>query len=90
MQLRLYSGEKYTAPEEVFPGQLCAVTGLSGTFAGQGLGAGPAGDPPVTEPVMTYRVALPKNCDPVQALQKLRQLEEEDPQLHVLWDNNTI
>ena len=89
VQLRLYSGEKYTAPEEVFPGQLCAVTGLSGTFAGQGLGAEPAGDPPVTEPVMTYRVALPKNCDPVQALQKLRQLEEEDPQLHVLWDNNT-
>ena len=89
VQLRLYSGDKFTAPEEVFPGQLCAVTGLSSTFAGQGLGAEPASDAPVTEPVMTYRVDLPKGCDPVQALQKLKLLEEEDPQLHVLWDGNT-
>ena len=87
VHLRLYSGDKFTAPEEVFPGQLCAVTGLSATYAGQGLGAASAGQSPVIEPVMTYRIDLPKGCDPVQALQQLRLLEEEDPQLHILWDD---
>ena len=87
VQLRLYSGDKFTAPEEVFPGQICAVTGLAATYAGQGLGAERAAGTPVMEPVMTYRVNLPKGCDPTQALQKLRQLEEEDPQLHILWDD---
>ena len=86
VQLRLYSGDKFTAPEEVFPGQLIAVTGLSATRAGQGLGGESTGQAPVCQPVMTYRIVLPKNCDPVPALQKLRQLEEEDPQLHILWD----
>ena len=85
-QLRLYSGEKFTAPEEVFPGQLCAVTGLSATYAGQGLGTEFSADAPILEPVMTYRVQLPHGCDTTVALEKLRQLEEEDPQLHVLWD----
>ena len=87
IQLRLYSGDKFTAPEEVFPGQLVAVTGLSTTYAGQGLGYESAGQTPQSQPVMTYRVGLPKGCDPVPALQKLRQLEEEDPQLHILWDD---
>ena len=87
VQLRLYSGDKFTAPEEVFPGQLCAVTGLSATFIGQGLGTEPAGCPPVMEPVMTYRIDLPKGADPMVALQKLRLLEEEDPQLHIVWDS---
>ena len=87
IQLRLYSGDKFTAAEEVFPGQLCAVTGLTSTWAGQGLGADSAADSPIMEPVMTYRVGLPKSCDPATALQKLRQLEEEDPQLHILWDD---
>ena len=87
VQLRLYSGDKFTAPEVVLPGQLCAVTGLSATFAGQGFGFEEAGANPVLEPVMTYRVALPKGCDPVTTLPKLRQLEEEDPQLHLLWDD---
>jgi len=86
VQLRLYSGDKFTAPEEVFPGQLCAITGLSGTYAGQGLGAESIASAPVLEPVMTYRVNLPKGCDPMTFLPKLRQLEEEDPQLHILWD----
>ena len=90
VQLRLYSGEKFTAAEEVTAGMLCAVTGLSGTFAGQGLGMEPAGTPPVLEPVMTYRVELPKGCDPSTVLPKLRQLEEEDPQLHILWDQGQI
>ncbi len=85
VQLRLYSGDKFTAPEAVEAGQLCAVTGLSGTWAGQGLGDASDGAPPVLEPVMTYRIGLPKGCDPMTALPKLRQLEEEDPMLRILW-----
>jgi len=88
VQLRLYSGEKFTTPEEVLSGQLVAVTGLSATFAGQGLGAEPGALAPVLEPVMTYRVELPKGCDPLTFLPKIRLLEEEDPQLHVLWDDH--
>ncbi len=90
VQLRLYSGDKFTAPEEVSAGQLAAITGLSATYVGQSLGAEPEGQPPVLEPVMTYRVNLPKCCDPAQALPKLRQLEEEDPQLHLLWEDGQI
>ena len=89
VQLRLYSGEKFTAPERVTAGQVCAVTGLSGTYIGQALGAEATGKAPAMEPVMTYRVVLPKGCDPVPALAKLRQLEEEDPQLHLGWDDRT-
>ncbi len=90
VQLRLYSGDKFTAPEVVEAGTLCAVTGLSGTFAGQGLGFAAQSSPPILEPVMTYRVNLPKGCDPLTVLPKLRQLEEEDPQLHILWDKQNI
>ena len=87
IQLRLYSGEKFTAVEEVSSGSLCAVTGLTQTRIGQGLGAETAAGAPVLEPVMTYRVNLPKGADPAVVLPKLRQLEEEDPQLHILWDD---
>jgi len=90
VQLRLYSGEKFTAPEEVSAGQLAAVTGLTGTFVGQSLGAEPEGLTPVLEPVMTYRVGLPKGSDPAAVLPKLRQLEEEDPQLRLLWEDGQI
>ena len=86
LQLRLYSGEKFTAVEEVYPGQICAVTGLSATFSGQGLGCQAGAEAPVLEPVMTYRINLPAGTDPATVLPKLRQLEEEDPQLHILWD----
>ncbi|MGM9578921.1 MAG: GTP-binding protein, partial [Evtepia sp.] len=89
-QLRRYSAEKFTSPEEVPAGCLAAVTGLTETFAGQALGAEPAGKPYALEPVMTYRVNLPKGCDPALTLPKLRQLEEEDPQLHLLWENGQI
>ena len=85
VQLRLYSADKFTAVETVLPGQLCAVTGLTSTFAGQGLGVQAGASRPILEPVMTYRIELPKGVDPVTALGKLRQLEEEDPQLHILW-----
>ena len=86
VQLRRYSGDKFTPIERAVTGQLVAVTGLTGTWAGQGLGIEEAALPPELEPVMTYRVALPTGTDPVTALQKLRLLEEEDPQLHILWD----
>ncbi len=86
-QIRLYSGDKFTTPESVSPGQLCAVTGLSQTFAGQGLGQQAATEAPLLAPVMTYRLNLPADCDPLIAMPKLRQLEEEDPQLHLIWDD---
>ena len=90
VQLRLYSADKFTAPEEVSAGQLAAVTGLTETFAGQALGAEPAGLSYALEPVMTYRVNLPKGSDPAVVMPKLRQLEEEDPQLHLLWEGGQI
>ena len=90
VQLRCYSGDKFTAPEEITAGQVAAVTGLSETYAGQALGAETYSLPPVLEPVMTYRVNLPKGSDPAAVLPKLRQLEEEDPQLHLLWENGQI
>ena len=88
VQVRLYAGEKFTAPEAVAAGQICAVTGLTQTYAGQGLGDQTSGEAPVLEPVMTYRLCLPDGCDPMTALPKLRQLEEEDPQLHLVWEEH--
>ena len=90
IQLRLYSGEKFTAAEEVTAGQLCAVTGLTETYAGQALGAETAGQSYALEPVMTYRVGLPKGADPAVVLPKLRLLEEEDPQLHLISSGSQI
>ena len=90
VQLRLYSGEKFTPAEEVAAGMLCAVTGLTQTWAGQSLGAEPEGKGYALEPVMTYRVGLPKGADPAVVLPKLRLLEEEDPQLHILSDRGQI
>lgn len=85
-QIRLYSGEKYRVVEEAPAGTVCAVTGLSKTAPGEGLGGEPASEAPALEPVLTYRVDLPDGCDPHTALRKLRRLEEEDPQLHVSWN----
>ena len=89
-QLRIYSGEKFTAVQQVLPGQICAATGLSQTWIGQSLGAEPEGKPPLVEPVMSYRIALPSGTDPMTVLPKLRQLEEEDPTLHILWEAGQI
>ena len=89
-QLRQYSGDKFTAPEMVTAGELVAVTGLTQSWAGQILGRGEVSQAPELEPVMTYRVNLPAGVDPAVALPKLRQLEEEDPQLHLLAQNGTI
>ena len=90
VQLRLYSGDKFTAAEEVTAGQTVAVTGLTATWAGQGLGSQPDRRSPQLEPVMTYRVNLPAGKDPALVLPKLRQLEEEDPQLHILYEGTEI
>jgi ribosomal protection tetracycline resistance protein len=86
-QLRIYSGQKYDAAEAVYPGQVCAASGLSQAYAGQGLGCEAEAAVPVLEPVLTYRVLLPQGCDPMLMLPKLRQLEEEDPMLRVVWNS---
>lgn len=88
-QLRLYSGTKYTLAERVGPGQVCAVTGLTQCRPGQGLGAQRDSEPPALEPVLSYQVLLPESADAHAALDKLRRLEQEDPQLHVVW-NETL
>lgn len=85
-QIRIYSGAKFSAVNEAPAGTLCAVTGLADTFAGQGLGAESEADDPVIEPVLTYRVLFPADIDPHDMLDKMRLLEEEDPQLHVVWN----
>ena len=84
-QLRLYNGGSYETADSVPAGEVCAVTGLTKTFAGQGLGYECENLAPVLEPGLTYRLSFPPDVDPVTALGKLRQLEEEEPQLHVLW-----
>lgn len=85
-QLRIYSGAKFRTVEQAEAGMLCAVTGLNYTRAGDGLGGEQSGGAPLLTPVFTYRVLLPAGVDPHRALDILRQLEEEDPQLHVLWN----
>ena len=90
LQLRHYSGDRFSALEEARAGQLIAVTGLSETFIGQSLGAEPQSLAPALEPVMTYRVGLPKGADPAVVWPKLRQLEEEDPQLHLIQEAGQI
>ncbi len=88
-QLRVYNGAGFEAVEEVIAGGICAVTGLSKTFAGQGLGAESASELPMLEPVLNYRVELPEEADPVKVLGQLRQLEEEEPLLHIVWQESS-
>ncbi|HOP73152.1 translation factor GTPase family protein [Thermoclostridium caenicola] len=85
-QIRLYSGAKYQAVSEAEAGAVCAVTGLTRTKPGDGLGGEEASGRPVLEPVLTYQILPPEGCDPKVLLPKLRQLEEEDPELHIVWD----
>ncbi|HWQ40905.1 MAG TPA: translation factor GTPase family protein [Desulfosporosinus sp.] len=85
-QIRIYSGQKFEAVNEVGAGSVCAVTGLSHTRPGEGLGIEEASDTPVLEPVLSYQIMLPEGCDPKVMLPKLRQIEEEEPELHIIWD----
>ena len=88
-QIRLYSGAKYDAVEAVGAGVSCALLGPSATWPGQGLGAEPDSAVPVLEPVLSYRVLPPPDADPRLLLPKFRQLQEEDPQLHVVWNERS-
>ncbi len=86
-QLRLYSGAKFSTLEEAEAGSIVAVTGLTRTYPGEGLGAERDNPEAVLEPVLNYRLILPEGTDPATVLPKLRQLEEEDPMLRVLWND---
>ena len=85
-QIRIYSGARYELVQEAEAGTVCAVTGLTRTYPGQGLGVEEESDMPVLEPVLNYQIQLPPDCDVHQMLRKLKQLEEEEPQLHIVWD----
>ena len=85
-QLRLYNGTKFQLVDTALPGMVVAVAGLSDSYPGEGLGAEPDAAPPALEPVLRYRVLLPQGCDVPTALRCLRELEQEDPLLHVVWD----
>ena len=85
-QIRVYSGEKYELLQEAEAGSICAVTGLSKTFPGEGLGREKMSDKPVLEPVLNYQIMLPKDCDVHTTLRNLKQLEEEDPMLRIVWN----
>ena len=88
-QIRIYSGEKFEAVQEVEAGRVCAVTGLENTRPGQGIGAEEESDLPVLEPVLTYKILLPDDCDVHKMLLNLKILEEEEPELHIVWEEQT-
>lgn len=88
-QIRVYSGIKYKAMDSAPQGTVCVVTGLTKTYPGQGLGVEPESERTVLEPVLNYKVEIPIDIDPLVVLGKLRILEEEEPQLHVIW-NETL
>ncbi|WP_206458229.1 translation factor GTPase family protein [Anaerovorax sp. IOR16] len=85
-QIRIYSGQKFEAVNELEAGSVCAVTGLSQTRPGEGLGKEKASSAPILEPVLFYQIILPEDCDPRVLIPKLRQIEEEEPELHIIWD----
>ena len=84
-QIRVYSGEKYELLSEADAGKVCAVTGLAETYPGQGLGAEKDSELPILDPVLTYRIILPDDCNVHTMLRDLKLLEEEEPELHVVW-----
>ncbi|HHX11832.1 MAG TPA: TetM/TetW/TetO/TetS family tetracycline resistance ribosomal protection protein, partial [Clostridiales bacterium] len=84
-QIRIYSGDRYDTVEVVKAGEVCAVTGLTNTYPGEGLGIEEGSDMPLLEPVLNYKVILPSETNEFAMLSKLRELEEEDPQLHIIW-----
>ena len=88
-QIRIYSGEKFESVQEVEAGRVCAVTGLENTRPGQGIGAEEESDLPVLEPVLTYQILLPDDCDVHKMLLNLKILEEEEPELHIVWEEQT-
>ena len=85
-QIRIYSGAKYEAVNEVEAGGVCAVTGLSSSYIGQGLGVEKGTAVPFLEPVLTYQMILPEGADTTKVLRELKQLEEEEPLLNIVWN----
>lgn len=85
-QIRIYSGRKFEAVNEVEAGSVFTVTGLSQTRPGEGLGMEKASNAPVLEPVLSYQIILPEGCDPKMMIPRLRLIEEEEPELHIVWD----
>lgn len=84
--IRFYTGEKFQNRETAFAGDVCAITGLTGTFAGQGIGYIRNSERTFIEPVMTYKVIVPAEKNSYEVLKDMRMLEDEDPQLHVVWN----
>lgn len=85
-QIRIYSGRKYEAVNEAEAGTVCAVTGLSHTRSGEGLGEEKSSGKTILEPVLSYQIKLPEGVDPRMIMPRLMMLEEEDPELHIIWD----
>ena len=85
-QIRMYSGDRYAVENEVMAGAVCAVTGLNESYPGEGFGIEAGTIMPLLEPVLHYQICLPEGTDAAQMLPKLRQIEEEEPQLHILWN----
>ncbi|MFR7842050.1 MAG: hypothetical protein ACLU3U_02655 [Gallintestinimicrobium sp.] len=84
-QIRIYNGSGYEQVQQAAAGEICSVTGLSKTYAGEGLGAQTEPVLPLLEPVLTYQIELPPDCDAHTMLRNLRQLEEEEPELSIVW-----
>ncbi len=84
--IRFYSGEKYRTGDCAETGEVCAVTGLSGTYSGQGMGCEKDSGKVFSEPVMTYRINFPQEMNVSDVLKNMRILEDEDPQLHIVWN----
>lgn len=87
-QIRIYSGEKFETVNEIEAGSLCAVTGLTQVKPGEGIGKEQASKKPVLDPVLSYRIILPEGCDARLILPQLRQIEEEEPELHIEWNEH--
>lgn len=85
-QIRIYSGPKFNLADTVYAGTICAVTGLNTTSAGQGLGQEKDAAMPILTPILSCQLILPEGVDPVKALRSFRELEEEEPQLHIMWN----
>ena len=88
-QIRFYSGVQFRTETEAFAGEVCAITGLESTYAGQGLGREESLEQPVLAPVLTYQLILPTGAEPHVVYRKLMQLEEEEPLLHLVWEEQT-
>lgn len=85
-QIRKYSGSKFTAVNEAIAGEVCAVKGLQNVYAGEGLGFEKKSEKPLLSSYMNYRMQLPEGCDAFTMLRNLKQLGEEDPQLHITYN----